>query len=792
MGELNKSIALGKLKDYETHKERHDKAQVLVDEKKFFQAVQLFRENLEWSLANFGQDHATTVYDQETLASAVCQLAALNEAKNRGKNNPEAKLRVKVLYQEARDLDEKALETRLRIEGTSKGALETQRSLASDYMVLEEYNKAAELLRKNYDARRNHPEFGEDHEETLQAGYDLAGCWNKLWKYEMARALNQKILDARIRLGKPEADIGKSRNAVQLNNKRIEERKKKREQADKKAAEGGKVKSSGAKDNDKGPGKNDQPAGGRNGPGAVKPPAWRPPQGNDLTQNNSQGGRGRGRGFNPAAKTDTTTPAQLLEIPYKYVDPRASGINQAGSDTSSIKSGSDGSKSPPMSFRIGSGPRNRPPTPHIVDADPDQGPSGFRPGSTWAQRYQESQATPQTPSDYLKPTDNNPIKEGRPRAHSTDRGNGNENSKTPPHRRARSASPPKDGKQFRQLSDAGPGRTDEGSTNAVNHWFYLLKEETQGLLSPLRRTRCKRVKIAVLDTGIDIGHPSFAADQAGDFSSRRIKSREDFLDPGGNAHDICGHGTHCASLFRRIAPEADIYIARVAKDFDADLSADVVAKAILRACRTGKDEEGKKNWGVDIISMSFGFYGYSKAVQTAITEALAKPVLLFAAASNNGTMKRVTFPAWLSGVICVNSAAADGRPSGFNPDPKPLQNFSILGENIKGAWTRHPNNYESDPNVERVMTGTSVATPMMAGVAALVLEFVLQNDPESVLIEQLEDLKHQDGMPEVFVKMLGRQGRFRNVVPWELLSTQNGRPMVTQFLMHALRNFRGE
>ena len=88
MGELNKSIALGKLKDYETHKERHDKAQVLVDEKKFFQAVQLFRENLEWSLANFGQDHATTVYDQETLASAVCQLAALNEAKNRGKNNP--------------------------------------------------------------------------------------------------------------------------------------------------------------------------------------------------------------------------------------------------------------------------------------------------------------------------------------------------------------------------------------------------------------------------------------------------------------------------------------------------------------------------------------------------------------------------------------------------------------------------------------------------------------------------------------------------------------------------------
>ncbi|KAF8855730.1 subtilisin-like protein, partial [Acephala macrosclerotiorum] len=342
------------------------------------------------------------------------------------------------------------------------------------------------------------------------------------------------------------------------------------------------------------------------------------------------------------------------------------------------------------------------------------------------------------------------------------------------------------------LSDAGQGKTDQGSTKAVNNWWYSLEAETQALLSPLRRTRCKRVKIAILDTGIDIGHPSFAVDQAGDFSSRRIKSREDFLDPEGNAHDVCGHGTHCASLLRRVAPEADIYIARVAKDFDEDLSADAVAKAILRACRSGKDEKGKRNWGVDIISMSFGFYGYSRAVESAIREATAKPVLLFAAASNNGTMRQVTFPAWLSGVICVNSATATGTASFFNPEPKPLRNFSILGENIKAAWTRHPNNYESDQNVERVKSGTSIATPIMAGVAALVLEFVLQNDPESVLIEQLEDLKHQDGMPEVLAKMVGGQGRFRNVVPWELLSKKNGRPMVTAFIMHALRNFRGE
>jgi hypothetical protein len=38
---------------------------------------------------------------------------------------------------------------------------------------------------------------------------------------------------------------------------------------------------------------------------------------------------------------------------------------------------------------------------------------------------------------------------------------------------------------------------------------------------------------------------------------------EDFVNPTGNAHDICGHGTHCVGLLRQVAPQADIYVARV-------------------------------------------------------------------------------------------------------------------------------------------------------------------------------------------------------------------------------------
>ncbi|KUJ11430.1 uncharacterized protein LY89DRAFT_594180, partial [Mollisia scopiformis] len=207
MGALNKVIAVSKLKEFEARKQRHDTAQTYVDEGKLYRAVKLFRENLSWSLANFEQDHATTVYDQETLAFAVSELGHLNETKNRAVHDKEAKKKIQALYEEARDLDQKALETRTRVEGTSppsKDLLETQRNLANDYVSLEDYKKAAELFLKNFEARRVHPELGEDDDMTLRTGHDLAGCWHRQGNYQKAKALNTKILEARIRLQKPE------------------------------------------------------------------------------------------------------------------------------------------------------------------------------------------------------------------------------------------------------------------------------------------------------------------------------------------------------------------------------------------------------------------------------------------------------------------------------------------------------------------------------------------------------------------------------------------------------------
>ncbi|KAE8443372.1 hypothetical protein EG329_001930 [Mollisiaceae sp. DMI_Dod_QoI] len=752
MGKLNEAIPPSRRGEFQAHEERLTEAQSLRkgDQAASFQAVQLSRENLDWSLANLGPDHAITVYDQEELSMGLADPKYIKEITHRAKDGENAKQSINDLWEEVRNLDEKALETRSRIEGTSppsRAFLETQRNLALDYARLGNDEKASELLQKNYDARRSHPELGEDHTSTVSTGHSLAARWHQMQRHEEARALNQKILDARIRLNKPEEDINESRNALLRNCKRIENIKKREL----------------AKEAEKKSGSNVKPSNNTSSPGS----RW-------------SGGK--------SSEPTEIAQSPLPEITFKYVDPRASGIHH-GSDIASTESGSNNSSPMNIPFRRGSGRVDRQSTPLIIDASPDQRQNQPRP-KPWAQ---ESRAPPKTqvsgPSKNLKPTSKNASKQAEPsRARSVSAGK-DKSIKSPP--RARSASPPAaTRKHYRQLSDAGPGKDDEISSRDVNNWFYSLNNETQALLDPLRRARGKRVKIAILDTGIDIGHPCFAVDQAGERSSRRIKNREDFLDPRGNAHDVCGHGTHCVGLLRKVAPEADIYIARVAKDFNGDLNPDVVAKAILRACRDTKDEDGKKNWGVDIITMSFGFYGRVKVVQTAIQEALAKPVLVFAAASNNGTQRDVTFPAWLSGVICVNSATATGTASLFNPEPTPRNNFSIIGENIKSAWIRSPG--RQNENTEKVMSGTSMATPIAAGVAALVLEYVLQNDPESVLIEQLDDLKHPDGMPEVFAKMVRGRGKYLNVVPWELLSVRNGRNMVTAFIEHALRNFRGE
>jgi hypothetical protein len=121
-------------------------------------------------------------------------------------------------------------------------------------------------------------------------------------------------------------------------------------------------------------------------------------------------------------------------------------------------------------------------------------------------------------------------------------------------------------------------------------------------------------------------------------------------------------------------------------------------------------------WKVDIISMSSGFRHVDNSISKAVQEAASAGILLFTAASiSGGGQPDVAFPACDSHVIGVNAFStlgtrmAKGNPSSIADD---THSVGTLGTLV----TR-----------QEKISGTHVATPVLAGIAALSIQFVRQS-----------------------------------------------------------------
>ncbi|KAJ4281972.1 hypothetical protein NW764_004656 [Fusarium oxysporum] len=258
------------------------------------------------------------------------------------------------------------------------------------------------------------------------------------------------------------------------------------------------------------------------------------------------------------------------------------------------------------------------------------------------------------------------------------------------------------------------------------------------------------VRIAILDSGLDPKNPFLIEDQH--LARPQIKEARSFVH-GTEPHEILdeiGHGTHALGLLLKVAPCAEIYVAKIARreTLDPNTYGDI-AKAIDYAVR---------EWKVDIITMSFGIREYDETMSTAISNALNHRTLLFAAASNDGGNRGRAFPAQYPSVFCIYSTDGNGNPSKFNPTASETDvNFSLLGENVSSHWPAGLNGIEETVNV---MSGTSVATPIAAGLAASILSFIRQQDQNiAVESESLGSwLKRDNSMDAVFKSMV-RQRR---------------------------------
>lgn len=206
------------------------------------------------------------------------------------------------------------------------------------------------------------------------------------------------------------------------------------------------------------------------------------------------------------------------------------------------------------------------------------------------------------------------------------------------------------------------------------------------------------VKVAVVDSGIDNTHPAIA-DHVKDFVSF-FEDKEGAMHVSNEPHtDDFGHGTACAGIIRRVAPDCELYSVKV---LDARLRGK--GGAFAAGLRWAVEH------GMQVINLSLGT---TKADYFGVFHEIADLAYfnrqMIVTAANN--MPLTSFPSLYSSVISV--ACFEGQdPYEFYYNPSPPVEFGAPGINVNVAWR---------DGSQMTVTGNSFAAPHITGLAAKVL-----------------------------------------------------------------------
>lgn len=215
-------------------------------------------------------------------------------------------------------------------------------------------------------------------------------------------------------------------------------------------------------------------------------------------------------------------------------------------------------------------------------------------------------------------------------------------------------------------------------------------------------SRAAGVRVAIVDTGIDVTHPDLAGNIAGGYSA---------VDYTTSYRDDNGHGTHVAGTVGAIdnltgvigaAPRSSLLGVKVLDSAGSGWVSDIIEGIDWAVAN-----------GAQVINLSLSGSTYVSAFQAAIDRANAAGAVVVAAAGNTGGS--VGFPAAYNGVIAVSATDSWNRIASFS-SRGPEVDLAAPGVTIRSTyWSATRGSTYAD------LSGTSMAAPHVAGAAALVL-----------------------------------------------------------------------
>lgn len=213
--------------------------------------------------------------------------------------------------------------------------------------------------------------------------------------------------------------------------------------------------------------------------------------------------------------------------------------------------------------------------------------------------------------------------------------------------------------------------------------------------------RGEGIRIAIIDSGVELSHPDLAGFELGDDVHIVADDLEVQAKPG-NGSDFCGHGTAIASIIRTIAPAAKIGSFQVLNEQLSSRSA-IIREGVRQALDAG----------YHILNCSFGCGVQDHIFQYKdwIDEAYLNGVHLIAAC-NNFSFHRTEWPGHFSSAITVNMAATD-RNEEFFYRPGTLVEFAARGVDVELPWKG---------GGRKRVSGSSYAAPVVAALLARILE----------------------------------------------------------------------